>query len=768
MLSLQYSGRYLPLHCSMEAEAHWNADLGIWQDLTGKAVVKVEKRLAEGAPLYIFGYGSLIWRPGDVLGAFESWEVACVDHGRLFAQYSHDHRGTPVFPGLVCTLQPLPEVASPGSGASGRAWLIPHEEAARVLEVLDEREKGGYSRTIIGVRLLEESTPHFTRGQQFDAVVYLGSPGNPNFFAGAGHAGDALSRTANIISVAEGASGRNVDYLLSLSHYLHTTTPSYQATPAGDPYLHALSRAVWQRMYSRGGDCWAQRALREACTHTNRLDIVAAAAHSVEEEEPGQNRTLSAVITASELADEGSGAQGALLATAGPAGWGSNEYAQLDGAGGVGPGQYRLSAAPAWVISPDSNAMPEREREREADCHVLAGGGSSALLFSRWSELRLAGQLCLSAAAPADSFDTRRVSLWGVAAAALGHERVLVLCNSGQFLDVRRDDGSAKVPVAEGGAAQVAAPSFVTPVQLSEVEAAQASGATAAAAAAANPASRVVHAAAGLRHSACVTADGVGHTWGDARWGQAAPAGQWPQPVGQHYPQAVPHFVRVSCGTRHTAFVSSVGEVFSSGSAKHGALGRPGGSDGLGRVPLDPLTRWTDVRSGWAHNVAKGVGPDGRVCFTGWGRCDLGQWAYAGPAPEGAVDVAGNVLVPLPLALPPTAEPCSWLEVWCGAEHTVACDAHGGLWSTGWDAHGVLGQGIAPVSEKKEEKGKRKEEKEKGEGEAVSGSGGQWRPVRDAAGQQVCVCVRGGTARHGAVACGGGHCLCLSLALNTC
>ena len=77
-----------------QEKAIWNEDLGIWQDLEGKAVVKIDESLNDGEPLYIFGYGSLIWRPGDLLETFDSYEVDCISHTRLFGQYSHDIQDT--------------------------------------------------------------------------------------------------------------------------------------------------------------------------------------------------------------------------------------------------------------------------------------------------------------------------------------------------------------------------------------------------------------------------------------------------------------------------------------------------------------------------------------------------------------------------------------------------------------------------------------------------------------------------------------------------
>lgn len=57
--------------------------------------------------LRIFGYGSLCWHPGK--GVLSNERVRrslgrAVGWRRCWAQRSADHRGTPTFPGLVCTL----------------------------------------------------------------------------------------------------------------------------------------------------------------------------------------------------------------------------------------------------------------------------------------------------------------------------------------------------------------------------------------------------------------------------------------------------------------------------------------------------------------------------------------------------------------------------------------------------------------------------------------------------------------------------------------
>ena len=59
--------------------------------------------------LRIFGYGSLCWNPGTGVLSKEAEGVTrtlgrAIGWRRCWAQRSADHRGTPTFPGIVCTL----------------------------------------------------------------------------------------------------------------------------------------------------------------------------------------------------------------------------------------------------------------------------------------------------------------------------------------------------------------------------------------------------------------------------------------------------------------------------------------------------------------------------------------------------------------------------------------------------------------------------------------------------------------------------------------
>lgn len=152
--------------------------------------------------LWVFGYGSLIWRPDfpyqrRVPGTLPGF-------ARRFWQESPDHRGTPEHPGRVVTLAP-----EPASSCFGLLYEVPSQHVSVVLDRLDHRERGGYQRLVVEVTS--------TIGE-ISALVYLATKDNPHF---AGPASDA--ELVRQISSARGESGDNVDYVLeldaALAHY---------------------------------------------------------------------------------------------------------------------------------------------------------------------------------------------------------------------------------------------------------------------------------------------------------------------------------------------------------------------------------------------------------------------------------------------------------------------------------------------------------------------------------------------------------------------
>jgi cation transport protein ChaC len=142
--------------------------------------------------VWVFGYGSLIWRPDFPFARRERARIE--GWSRRFWQGSHDHRGTPDAPGRVVTLALVP-----GAHCDGIAYLIDHA----VFEHLDHREKNGYERNDVDLQFAEARA---------SGVVYIAHSNNPAFL------GDAPSDVIALqILNSRGPSGTNREYLYELA-----------------------------------------------------------------------------------------------------------------------------------------------------------------------------------------------------------------------------------------------------------------------------------------------------------------------------------------------------------------------------------------------------------------------------------------------------------------------------------------------------------------------------------------------------------------------
>jgi len=102
--------------------------------------------LADGAPLWVFGYGSLMWNPGF---PYDRRAAALLrGYHRRFCVYSHHYRGTPEQPGLVLGL-------ARGGSCRGVAFEVPPEHARPTLAYLWRREMISevYRPALLSVRL---------------------------------------------------------------------------------------------------------------------------------------------------------------------------------------------------------------------------------------------------------------------------------------------------------------------------------------------------------------------------------------------------------------------------------------------------------------------------------------------------------------------------------------------------------------------------------------------------------------------------------------
>lgn len=145
--------------------------------------------------VWVFGYGSLMWKPGF---AFERSAPARLDgwHRALCIRSEH-WRGTPERPGCVLGL-------APGGSTVGRAFAIDAREEAAILEALDARENVRgylYERRKVPITLLDT-------GEVVSAWTYLARTADPRFERDLPRA-EILRR----LREAHGLGGSNLDYL---------------------------------------------------------------------------------------------------------------------------------------------------------------------------------------------------------------------------------------------------------------------------------------------------------------------------------------------------------------------------------------------------------------------------------------------------------------------------------------------------------------------------------------------------------------------------
>jgi cation transport protein ChaC len=157
---------------------------------------------AAGHDLWVFGYGSLMWRPGFAYE--EAQHARLTGYRRCFCIYSVHHRGTTERPGMVLGLDR-------GGACEGIAYRVAAATAAETTRYLRAREQvnGVYRETHVPVELI--TGPH----REVLALAYIVERAHPNY------AGQLpLAVQARLIHGARGRSGANLDYLISTLRHL--------------------------------------------------------------------------------------------------------------------------------------------------------------------------------------------------------------------------------------------------------------------------------------------------------------------------------------------------------------------------------------------------------------------------------------------------------------------------------------------------------------------------------------------------------------------
>ncbi|KAJ3371428.1 hypothetical protein GGF31_003353 [Allomyces arbusculus] len=186
---------------------------------------------------------------------------------------------------------------------------------------------------------------------------------------------------------------------------------------------------------------------------------------------------------------------------------------------------------------------------------------------------------------------------------------------------------------------------------------------------------RVVHVACGLRHTAAITTTGDLYVWGANRHGQC---GVGVASTIQSMPYRVPidtRVIDVACGSHHTIVLLETGAVLTFGHNKFGQLGVPMIEPGIKHVEsrpvivsLPPDARPDRVFACWTTSAI--VTADRRLFLFGRTHAD-GQWTKCATPTE--MDVGGPVD-----------------QFVLGSEHCVAV-VRGRLVAWGWNEHGNCG-----------------------------------------------------------------------------
>ena len=155
-----------------------------------------------GDDLWIFGYGSLVWRPDFVF--VERCAAFVGGWSRRFWQGSTDHRGVPSAPGRVVTLVEEPETV-----CWGVVYRVAADARDAVLVRLDARESGGFDRCSV------EATLRRTPNESVSALTYIAPPGNPNYLGPAPNV-----EIARQVRGSHGPSGSNLEYVVRLADFL--------------------------------------------------------------------------------------------------------------------------------------------------------------------------------------------------------------------------------------------------------------------------------------------------------------------------------------------------------------------------------------------------------------------------------------------------------------------------------------------------------------------------------------------------------------------
>ncbi|XP_066550633.1 glutathione-specific gamma-glutamylcyclotransferase 1 [Amia ocellicauda] len=188
--------------------------------------MKIKDITTAKSSLWIFGYGSLVWKPDF---QFSRSKVGYIQgYKRRFWHGDNFHRGNNDMPGRVVTL-----VEDHDACTYGIAYEVTGSQIQESLKYLNVRENvlGGY------VTKLVEFIPRADEPSVL-ALVYIATSDNPIYL------GPATSEEiAAQIVVSSGKTGHNVEYLFRLADFMRLYCPEVE-----DDHLFSIEAATLSLM----------------------------------------------------------------------------------------------------------------------------------------------------------------------------------------------------------------------------------------------------------------------------------------------------------------------------------------------------------------------------------------------------------------------------------------------------------------------------------------------------------------------------------------